>query len=396
MNYNLENVNKRFDTGSKKWNELLEYGITNDEDIVPFSVADMEFETAPEIKEALIEKINSSVLGYENPTSDYLNEVCKWQKKHHNWDAKPEWILPSSGVIDAFNTAIQTYTNEGDGIILMTPVYYPMYIAIDNNGRKLLDNKLIYKDWKYEIDFDDFEKKASDENAKLLILCSPHNPSGRVWTHDELKKISEICLKNNVLVVSDEIHNDIVMPGYEHIVYASLSEEALQNSIICTAPSKTFNLAGLQTSNIFIANNDLRQKFKDTLMKSNPNPKCNLLGYTACKAAYENCEEWLEEVLSTINTNKKLVVDFLKKEFPEIIVTELEATYLLWMNFRALNIDYKELERINKEEAKLFFDEGYIFGDQGQGFERWNLACPTKYIEEGLIRLKKVYSKYKN
>lgn len=394
MKYNFETVNKRYNTGSKKWNELTANGVKETEDIIPFSVADMEFETAPEIVSALKHEIENYVLGYSNPTESYLQSVCDWMKEHHNWEIKPEWILPEHGVIDAFNDAIKVYTKEGDGVMLMTPVYYPMYHAVNNNHRKLVNCPLVRKPDHYEIDFDLFEKLASDENTKLLILCSPHNPTGRVWTREELDKISSICLKNGVLVVSDEIHFDIIMPGHEHIVYATLSPEAADNCVVCTAPSKTFNLAGLQTSNIIIPNAKLREMFMTELKTLNPNPKCNILGYRAAEAAYKYCAEWARQSVEVIDTNRKLVVDFMAKEFPQIRVINLEATYLLWMDWSALGLSAKELERINHEEAKLFFDEGYIFGEQGDRYERWNLACPTRYIEEGLARLKDTYGKY--
>lgn len=394
MRYDFETVHKRYNTGSKKWSELAENGVKENENIIPFSVADMEFVTAPEIIEAIKYELDNSVMGYANPTNEYLETVCNWMKKRHGWNAKPEWILPSHGIVDAFFEAVKIYTKEGEGVILMTPTYYPMYTAIKNNNRVLMDCPLKQTEDSYEIDFDDFEKKAADKNTKLLILCSPHNPCGRVWKKEELLRIGEICLKHNVIVVSDEIHNDLVMPGYKHIVFASLSEEIANNCIVCTSPSKTFNLAGLQTSNIFIPNPILRQKFLETLKTTNSNPKCNILGYRASEAAYKNCEKWLDEVIKIIDTNKQLIIEFFKKEFPQIKVKKLEATYLLWMDWNGLGLDYKQLEYINHKEAKLFFDEGYIFGAQGEGFERWNLACPTKYIVEALNRMKEIYRKY--
>lgn len=394
MRYDFENCKKRFHTGSRKWEEMSEHGVKDTEDLIPFSVADMEFETAPEIKEALKEKIDNYVLGYQNPTPEYKQSVCDWMKTRHNWDIKPEWILASHGVVDAFFEAVRTYTKEGEGVMLMTPVYYPMYKAISYNNRVLVDNPLIRKGDTYEIDFEDFEKKCKDPNTKMLILCSPHNPCGRVWTLEELTKIGRICIDNNVLIVSDEIHFDLIMPGYNHIVFASISEEFAQHCLVMTAPSKTFNLAGLQTSNIIIPNEELRAKFQKSLFNLNPNFKCNILGYTACEAAYKNCAGWLDECIEIINKNKQLVIDFFAKEFPQITVMQLQATYLLWMDWSKLGLDPKELERINQEEARLFFDEGYVFGEQGNGFERWNLACPTKYVEEALARMKEVYSKY--
>lgn len=286
------------------------------------------------------------------------------------------------------------YSNYDAMELLLTPVYYPMYMAIQRNNRKLVDCPLVKNGDTYDIDFDDFEGKLRDENTKMFILCSPHNPCGRVWKREELEKISQLCRKYNVLVVDDEIHHDLIMPGYEHTVYASISEEAEQNCLVLTAPSKTFNLAGLQTSNIFVPNEELRSQYVDYLRRGTGNPKCNILGYKACEIAYSSCGEWLDQCISVVNRNKELIVNFLAENFPQIQVCELQATYLLWMDWNGLGLDYKELERINRQEAYLFFDEGYVFGKQGEGFERWNLACPTKYIELALERMKNVYSKY--
>lgn len=393
--YNFENIKSRMFTGSSKWNELLQYGVNQDDDIIPFSVADMEFELAPEIKESLIQRIEGVALGYESPTESYYDAIYNWEKRRHNWHINKEWILRTHGVVEAFHIAVKVYTNPGDGVILMTPVYYPMYHAIEINNRKLVENPLIYNNGKYEIDFIDLEEKAKDDKNKLLILCSPHNPTGRVWTTKELERISEICIKNNVLVVSDEIHNDLIMPGYNHTIYANISKQAEENCIILTAPSKTFNLAGMQTSNIFIPNKVLREKFEEEQKTNTVFPNTNLLGLVACQTAYEKCKSWLDEVIVVIDRNKNLVNNFMKKEFPEVVVSPLEGTYLMWINMKIFNLDYKELERINKEEAKLFFDEGYMFGEKGAGFIRWNLACPTKYIEEALVRFKNIYSKYR-
>lgn len=273
--------------------------------------------------------------------------------------------------------------------MLMTPVYYPMYAAVTRHDRVLVENKLVRVGDTYEIDFDDFEAKAKDPNTKLLILCSPHNPSGRVWRREELEHIGRICMENHVLVVADEIHFDLVSPGYKHIPFASLSPEFAMNSITCTTPSKTFNLAGLQTALAIIPNPELRQRFYEEQQKDDGNPKCNILGLEGCRIAYTQCEEWLEQVKAVIERNRQTIIAFLAREFPQIQVMKLEGTYLLWMDFNGLGIECHELARLLKEEAHLFFDEGYIFGEAGEGFERWNLACPTKYVEEGLERLKK-------
>ena len=377
MKYDFETVRKRFKTGSMKWGKMVEYGVKESEDIIPFSVADMEFVTPPEIVEALKCELDTSIMGYENPTPEYLDTVCSWMKSRRNWDAEPEWILPSSGVVNAFFEAVKTYTDEGNGVMIMTPVYFPMSMAINSTHRKLVNNPLINTGTSYEIDFDDMERKASDPNTKI-----------------ELERIGEICLRNDVLVVSDEIHFDLIMPGHVHTVFASISDKFAQNCLVLTAPSKTFNIAGLQTSNIFIPNPKLREKFLASLKLSNPNPKCNILGYVACEAAYKHCGEWLDECLSVIDANRRAVHDFMAAELPSIKVYDLEGTYLQWLDMNDLGLDYREIERTNHEEARLFFDEGYVFGKQGEGFERWNLACPTRYIHEALARMKGAYSKY--
>lgn len=387
--YNFETIGSRYETGSKKWSEIQEFLPGIQDDIIPFSVADMELETAPEIKEGLKAYIDKYVLGYANPTERFLQAVCSWMKQRHSWDIKPEWILGTPGIINAFNMAIQTYTEPGEGVMLLTPVYYPMYHAVKNNKRTLVDVPLVNHDGRYEIDFEDFEKKAKDPNSRLLILCSPHNPSSRVWSVEELTKIGRICIDNDVLICSDEIHFDLIMPGYTHTVFASISEEFAQHSVICTAPSKTFNLAGLQTSSIIIPNEELRGKFRNKLLTHEANPKCNVLGYEANRIAYEECGAWADEVVALIDRNRRIVEEFMKKEFPSVRITPLEGTYLLWMDFNPLGIDYRELAELLRRDAALFFDDGYIFGTQGEGFERWNLACPTRYVEEGLVRLKK-------
>lgn len=393
-NYDFETVIRRTGVGSGKWDEIQNTLGYTPEGVIPFSVADMEFVTQPEIVEGLKHFLDTSVLGYAQPTREYKEAVKGWMKRRHGWEIENDWIQDTHGVINAFFTAVKAFTKEGEGVMLMTPVYYPMYFAAERNNRVLVENRLVRTGNTYEIDFEDFEKKAKDDNTKLLILCSPHNPSGRVWTKEELERIGRICIDNHVLIVSDEIHFDLLMPGYHHTVFASISGEFAENCIVCTAPSKTFNLAGLQTSNVIIKNRKLRERFLEELRKDDGNPKCNILGLEGCRLAYEKCEGWLEEAIQVIDRNRRLVEDFMAKEFPQVQVMKLEGTYLLWMDFNGLGIECHELARILKEEAYLFFDEGYIFGEMGAGFERWNLACPTKYVEEGLERMKKALSKY--
>ena len=390
--YDFETVIPRRDSGSMKWREMEPYHCPDD--IIPFSVADMELKNMPEVVEGLKTFLDNSVMGYSNPTDAYKDAVAGWMKRRHNWEIQPQWIVDTPGVINAFFAAVNAFTQPGDGVLLTTPVYYPMYMAAERNGRQVVSSPLRNDDGVYHIDFEDFEAKAKDPNTKLFLLCSPHNPSGRVWTREELERMGRICLDNGVLVCSDEIHNDLVLPGHTHTVFASISEEFAQNCLVCTAPSKTFNLAGLQTSNIIIPNQELQDRFMEELKRHDGNPKCNILGLEACRLAYTHGDQWLAQLLALIDTNRQLVVDFLAKEFPMVKVTPLEGTYLLWMDFRALNIEAKELARILREDGYLFFDDGFIFGDAGAGFERWNLACPTAYITPALERLKKALHKY--
>lgn len=390
MHYDFETVVRREDSGSGKWQEIKNVLGFYPEGVIPFSVADMEFDMVPEVRAGLKEFLDKNVMGYANMSDAYKEAVCSWEERHHNWKISPDWIRDTPGVINAFFTAVKAFTKPGEGVMLMTPVYYPMYFAISRNNRVLIDNPLVRYNDTYQIDFDDFKKKASDPNTKMLILCSPHNPSGRVWTRDELEQIGRICLEYNVLVVSDEIHCDLLIPGNKHISYGSLGEEFARNSIVCTAPSKTFSLAGLQTANAIIANEDLRKQFYTEQKKDDGNPKCNILGLEGCRLAYTYGDAWLKECLEVIDTNRKMITDFLAKEFPRVQVMKLEGTYLLWMDFGGLGIECHELARILKEECYLFLDEGYVFGKAGEGFERWNLAAPTKYVEEALKRMLKL------
>ncbi|MDO5346786.1 MAG: MalY/PatB family protein [Lachnospiraceae bacterium] len=394
MKYNFETIRPRYDVNSFKWNEMKEAVPDLEEGIIPFSIADMEFETAPEIVAGLKAYLDRYVLGYSNPTDRFKESVVQWMKNRHHWEVKKEWMLFTHGIVSAFYMAVHVFTEPGDGVMLMTPCYYPMYHAIENNNRVLVNNAMIQNGDHYEIDFDDFEKKAKDPKTKLLILCSPHNPTGRVFTREELTRIGRICIDNHVMICDDEIHNDLIMPGYEHIVFGSISKEFAEHSMICIAPSKTFNLAGLQTSTILIANPEIRERFLQYQCRDTDAPKCNVLGYEANRIAYEECGGWLDECIQVINRNRMIIEEFFSRELPQIKVTRLEATYLLWMDFREFGIEAKKLSRILRVEGHLFFDDGYMFGQQGTGFERWNLACPTSYIQAALIRLKKALAPY--
>lgn len=394
-NYNFETVPSRYAVNAPKWLEIKKYHPEEPAGIIPFSVADMEFEVAPEIREGLKKYIDTYIVGYANPTPAFQQAVVDWMKRHHNWDVKPEWMVYTNGVINAFYEAVKAFTKPGDGVLLMTPVYYPMYSAITVNGRKVVENKLINTGTRYEIDFEDLEKKAADPNVPMLIFCNPHNPGGRVWTREELEKVADICLRNNVLMVSDEIHFDLVRKDVKHTVLASLSKEVADHTLTFTAASKTFNLAGYTTSTAIISNPELKDRFYKELSNCMMHIRCNVLGHEATRLAYTEGDEWFAQCWDIIVDNYYTVKNFLAKEFPTVKVHDMEGTYLLWMDFRNLGIEPKLMAEALKKEGYLFFDDGFVFGEAGAGFERWNLACPKKYVEEGLVRLKNVLNKYR-
>lgn len=394
MKYNFTSCVNRKNKGSFKWNDMFRINKNVPDGIPPLSVADMEFNTAPEIIEGLKKRLDEDpILGYEVPTEAYYKAVIGWMKRIHHWDIKKEWIVPNASVVPALVTAIEAFTRPEDKVMIMTPVYYPFYDVINFTHRTIVNNPLKFnqKTQKYEINFDDFAEKAADVNVKMLILCSPHNPVGRVWTKAELKRISEICLANNVLVVSDEIHSDLLMPGVEHTPYATVSEEAANNCAVCTAPSKTFNTAGMQAANIIIPNSYLRKQFRDQQRrKGNSGMPVNLMGLTTVELAYDKAEDWYHEMLKVVNGNREYVENYMKKNIPEIKVLPMEGTYLQWWDCSGLGFEsYQELDDFMKNEAYLFLDDGYLFGQQSQQFERINLACPRHVLEEAMSRLSK-------
>jgi putative C-S lyase len=393
MKYDFETLVSRKNMGSSKWNLMSKTNEKVTDDIVPFSVADMEFKNPPEIIDGLKKYLDLSILGYTQATDEYYKAVCNWMEKRHEWKIKKEWIVEFSGVVPALYTIVRALTKEEDGVLIMTPVYYPFYKAIEDNKRKVVKSQLMLCEDHYEIDFEDLEEKAKLESTKLMILCNPHNPVGRVWSEEELIKIGKICIDNNVIIISDEIHFDLIMPGFKHTVFASISEEFANNSVICTAPSKTFNLAGLQTSNIIVPNKIIKDKIASERRIASGNSGLNIFGYKACEIAYNECEEWLDELIRVLDRNKSIVENFMKTHLPEIKVVNLEGTYLQWLDFRNLEKDHRSLEKFMTTEAMLFLDEGYVFGDEGRGFERINLACPSNVLEAALERLLKAVNR---
>lgn len=383
MKYDFDSFIDRRRTGSFKWAAVEKI---EDQDVIPFSIAEMEFHIAPQITEALKRVADLGVLGYMGEPEGYFEAVSAWMKRRHGFDVEREWLIKTGGVVPAIQIAIRAFSNEGEGVIIQTPVYYPFKMMTEVNDRKLVVNPLKIVNGRYEMDFEDLKIKAADPNNKILILCSPHNPIGRVWTKKELLELGRICNENGVLVVSDEIHFDLVFKPHKHTIFASLGEEFMQNSIILTAPSKSFNICGLGTSNIFIPNRNLREKFEKMANSQALFHTC--FGMESCKAAYNEGEEWFDQALTYIEGNRKVFAEFFRINFPSVRVFNLEATYLQWVDFNSWGMSETELEKFMVEEAQLFLDEGYIFGDEGKGYERFTIACPRHLLMKGLERLK--------
>ncbi|QUH31600.1 MalY/PatB family protein [Vallitalea guaymasensis] len=386
MEYNFDTIIDRKGTNSLKWepDKLKEF--FGEEDMLPLWVADMDFKTPQPIIDTIVERAKHGIYGYSVRLDEYYDSVINWQKKRHNWNIEKDSIVYTPGIVPAINYIIQAFCSTGDKVIIQTPVYYPFKKSIINNGCKVVDNPLTYDGKKYNIDFEDFEEKAKDEEVKIFILCSPHNPVGRVWTKEELEKIGKICIENNVLVVSDEIHNDLILGNNEHIVFANISEEFAHNSIICTAPSKTFNIPGLETSHIIIKNKEIRDKYKHILIKNSISGH-NPMSIAALKAAYNEGEDWLEQLLLYLEENLNFMENYLINNMKEVRLIRPQATYLAWLDFRLIEKDNKKLEDLIFHKAKVALDSGNWFGDNGSGFMRVNFACPRAILKEALDRI---------
>ena len=387
MQYDFTTHIDRRGVGSEKWELMLSENPAVPAGIVPLSVADMEVENPPEVRRALHELIDAGPLGYTIPTDRFTSACIDWQVRRHGWRPDASWMVTTPGVVPAIFCAVSELTSPGDSVIIQPPVYYPFKMAIESAGRGLVENPLKVVDGRYEMDFDDLAEKAARPDAKMLVLCSPHNPVGRVWEVSELRRLIDICMANDVLIVSDEIHNDLIMPGNSHTTLASIMSEAeLSRTVVCTAPSKTFNLAGCQASVIYIPDEGLRKSFEGGFEKLCLR-ELNAFAYTATTAAYEQCEGWLGQLIDLVWTNFSLLVDWVANHHPELDVYELQGTYLAWVDFRGWNLRPEELKSFMRDEALLWLDEGDMFGAEGAGFERFNLACPTDVLESSLERL---------
>ena len=384
INFNI--VVNRKNTNCLKYDFAVRRG--RPENVLPLWVADMDFKVAPEITQAIKKRVAHGIFGYSEVKEEYFEAVSAWMEQKHGWHVKEDWLVKTPGVVFALAMAVQAFTEPGDAVIIQQPVYYPFSEVIADNGRRIVDNTLELKeDGKYHINFEDFEQKVKENHVKLFLLCSPHNPVGRVWTKEELKKIAAICRKYDVIVVSDEIHEDFVFNG-KHQVFADLSEDAKNRTITCTAPSKTFNLAGLQVSNIWIANPKLRDKFKKQIAAAGYS-QLNTLGLTACEAAYRYGGEWHAELLGYLKSNLNFLREFLQTRLPEVKLIEPEGTYLVWLDFGSLGLTEEQREELLTKKAGIWLDSGAIFGAAGEGFERINIACPRSILKDALERIER-------
>lgn len=358
-------------------------------DVLPFWVADMDFKTSSYIEDALVERAKHGIFGYSEGREEYFNAVKRWMKVHHNWDVERSWLVKTPGVVNALALAVKAYTEVGDGVLIQKPVYYPFFEVIEDNERVVVSNDLVLgDDNKYHIDIKDFEQKIKDNNIKLFFLCNPHNPSSRVFTREELIAMGDICLNYGVIVVSDEIHNDFVFEG-EHHVFTTVKEEYKDITLVCTSISKTFNLASLLMSNIFIPNPRLRAMFKHQLDAAGIS-QLSVFGLEATKAAYNYGDEWYDAMLKYVKANIDFVKQYVDENLPGVKVVDGEGTYLVWLDFRRTGIEFEELDRRIIHEAKLWLDSGKIFGKVGEGFERINVATPRAIVKECLDRIKMI------
>ncbi|SDB28071.1 MalY/PatB family protein [Butyrivibrio sp. INlla16] len=382
--YNFDKIVDRKNTSSLKYDFGPER--KKRDDLLPLWVADMDFKLPDEVIEDIEKRVKHGIFGYTDPKDDYKTALRNWYLKRHGFEIKDNWNVLTPGVVYAIATAIRALTDKGDAILIQQPVYYPFAETVKQNGRKLVNNQLVYKNGHYEIDFDDFEKKIISENVKLFLLCSPHNPVGRVWTKDELTRIADICKKHDVYVFADEIHSDFIYKGNKHTPYISLGEEYTGKLIVGTSPSKTFNIAGLQIANIIIPNEEIRRVFVAENEAAGYS-QCNAVGLTATMSAYTKGEKWLDELIEYLEGNVSYVKDFLKEKLPQIHLIEPEGTYLIWLDFSEFTDNHKELEKLIVDEAHLWLDPGIIFGRETALFERINIACPRKILEQAMTQL---------
>lgn len=383
---NFDHVIDRHNTNCVKFDAAVAQGYPAD--VLPLWVADMDFQAPPCVLDALHKAADYGIFGYSFLGDGYFAAIRKWFQDRFSWEVQRDWLITTPGVVFALSAAIRAVTNPGDAVLVQPPVYYPFYRVINNNGRTQIESPMIYENGRYRIDFEDFEKKIVENDVKLYILCSPHNPVCRVWTVEELQKLGAICKKHGVVVISDEIHCDFAFPDHPHTPFVKACPEMMDSTILCTAPSKSFNLAGLQVSNIFVPGEALRAKVKHEMeVISYDSP--NMLGAIACQAAYEQGGDWLDACKAYMRENLEYVRAFLAEHLPKIRLVEPEGTYFAWLDCTDLGMTKEELDDVIIHKAKLWLDSGAIFGECAALFQRVVLACPRATLEEALNRLAK-------
>lgn len=384
-NLDFDRIIDRKNTRCLKYDFAVKRGMP--EDVLPLWVADMDFETSSYIEDALTERVQEGIFGYSDVQTPYFEIIRDWMIRHHDWEPQEKWLIKTPGVVFALAMAVKAYTDPGDKVLLQQPVYYPFSEVITDNGREVVSNDLVLtEDGTYKIDFADFEQKIIANGIKLFLLCSPHNPVGRVWTKEELEKIGDICVKHGVTVVSDEIHNDFIWEG-THTVFAGIKKEFADISVTCTSPSKTFNLASMLISNIFIPNQILRRKFRKEMDRAGIS-QLSVLGLVATEAAYAHGDEWYAAMKNYVRDNIAFARAYVEENLPGVRMIDTQGTYLIWLDFRQTGLTVEQLDHKIIYEAGLWLDSGKIFGKTGEGFERINVACPRAVLQEALNRIR--------
>lgn len=386
--YNFDKIENRLKTHSMKWDDLEIW--FNCTDVIPMWVADMDFRSPDEVIEAVKARVEHGIFGYAGDVTPYYEAVINWFEKRHGWRIEEEWICMTEGIVSAIHMLIQAFSEEGDKVLIQSPVYPPFYKAIQNNNRVLVENNLVFKDGRYEMDFEALDRQL--ENCKIFILCSPHNPVGRVWTEEELTKVAELANKHNVVVISDEIHGDLIFKDYD-FTPMGLVKQCQDRLIVCTAPSKTFNIAGLHASNIIIKNEELRERFRRILEKNGVSTKPNVLGVVGLVAAYNHGENWLREVMDYIEGNFSFLDEFLKERIPELKLTKGEGTYLAWIDCSGLGLRSIQLSDFFIRQCKVGINPGYAFGTGGERFIRLNLGCSRQLLTKVLEQIETAVKK---
>jgi cysteine-S-conjugate beta-lyase len=390
MYYNFDEIINRENTCSYKYD--LRHKIFKKEDVIPMWVADMDFNTPPYVIDALRKRLEHEILGYSYISPAVYKSIVTWNKLRHGWTIKPEWISFSPGVVPAINLLVLAFTEPGDQIIVQPPVYFPFFPAVENHGRKLVTNPLHYENGAYGMDFEDMESKIN-EKTRMFILCNPHNPTGNVWSGDVLRRLGEICMRHGILLVSDEIHGDLVYPGNRHIPAAGISPGMAANTITCMAPSKTFNLAGLSTSYLVIPDEKKKMQYERKLDQIHVGAG-NLFGFVAMEAAYSHGEEWLDQLMNYVAGNYRLLQEFISQHIPQISVVRPQATYMVWLDCTRMGMSPAELKDFMIHMAGLGLSDGPIFGKGGEGFQRINIGCPRSVLYQALLKLQAAIVKY--